>query len=450
MNRNSSIYFIALCLAGIVAGFDASIVNSAFPVIKKALNANITQMQWMLTCFSLLFSACTVPFGMLSDLKGRREMLLITLIVLTLVSLGAGLAQTPWFLMVMRGLQGACVAMFFPCAVGTIQNIFPEAIRVRTVSIFFALFGVGVGIGPLLGAVLMHWLSWRWVFFINIPFALISLFITYIWGIESKREGKNTLIDWLGALCFIVGIGAFVFILNEWPYYGWHTPIIAACILTVIAFLLLFFVEKKAAAPLIMPSLYLNRNFAIATITTSIGVGYSFVFLFLIPLYLHMVLKFSIFMAGITLCAMTVMVIISPMISGALFEKNKKKLIVHIVFLGDVAGLVLASYFGMDGPLWLVILSIILIGIAWGTINSVSTPFSIGKNYQHAGVITGGLITNFNMAFVIFFNFAMMFFHYGIRHVNFVYGLHLACYVLLIIAVLFWLAATMIMRKPLQ
>ncbi len=435
-----------LCVGAMIAGLDISIVNSILPVIKKDLQASIIQLQWAMTCFALLFSACTVPFGLLADIKGRRKILYFGLVGFALVSLGAGLSPSPMFLIVMRALQGVCVAVFFPCSIGIIQNSFPEMIRGRVVAIFFAVFGFGVGFGPIVGSIVTQLINWRWIFFINIPLVIISVLICLFSVQESKRQGDQP-VDWLGSLFFIIFIGSLVFLFNEWSDYGLTAPIITALILLFISLILLVIVESKARAPLINLPLYINRNFASAVITASVGIVFGWIFLFIIPLYLHSVLGFSEFGVGATLFAMTVMTIISPIIAGILFDKKMKKFVIHAVFFCDVVGLLLAINFGSNGPLWLILPAIMLIGIGWGIINAVATPLSIGNNFEHAGVITGALVTNFNVAFVIFFSFAMIFFHYGLKHYDFLRGLHFSLYALLAIAVIAWLLVASIIRK---
>ncbi|MCP4474368.1 MAG: MFS transporter [Gammaproteobacteria bacterium] len=437
---------IGIGISAALNGLDLTIVNTAFPVIQHDLHASISQLQWAMICVPLFFSAFVVPAGQLGDIIGRRKVMYIGLGGFALVSLGAGLATSALFLIIMRALQGLLSGLFFPCAIAAITHTAPADKRGRMTAIFFTLLGAGLGLGPAVGGVIMTIANWRWIFFINIPLVIISFLICLYSVSESKQEG-SIKIDWWGTFYFIITVASLVFVLNEFKYYGWTMPIIIAVVMLIVSLIGLIISERRAENPLIDISLYLNCSFILGTLIANIGISIGWTFLFLIPFYLYRVLAVSIIKANIIVFVMTIMTMLAPLIAGHYFDKGSKKTVVHAIFLFDALALLLASYFSHTGPLWLVILTLILVGSAWGAGNMASMPLAIADNINNSGVISGALITNFNVVFVLLFTIDMAFFHYGVKQHNFIIGIHYAFYFLLAVVILTWLWATALLMK---
>lgn len=390
-------------MAGVTIGLDLTIVNSSLPNIQYALNASINQLQWIMAGFGLCFCAFLVVLGRFGDIYGRKKFLIFSLILFSLASFGAGSASSANILIIMRMLQGLFGAAILPCGTALTASAFSKEEQGRALGIYGSLVGIGIGIGPLLGGIIDTTLNWRWIFYINIPIIFASLLICIPILTESKLMQKIE-VDWKGALLLAVVLGLVTFIISESEFYGWASWImISASIIGITSFLLLYRREKKASMPIIPLYLFRNTGFLLATIIYAGSVAFHWPVLFLMPIYLHDVLGYDPKTASLVLSSMTLMTIISPILAGYFYDKKSKSLAVHIIFALNIISLLMFFGFNKSGPLWIILPSFILFGLAWGIGNGISTPIALSQlsNSEDAGVISGAITTILNI-FAVF------------------------------------------------
>jgi multidrug resistance protein len=196
----------AVLLGLFLVALDQTIVGTALPKIVTSLGGN-ELYTWVVTIY-LLTSTITVPFyGKLSDIYGRRPMLMIGISLFLLGSVLSGLSQEMWQLILFRGIQGLGAGALFPIALAVIGDLFTPAERGKYQGLFGAVFGVSFLIGPGLGGFLTDNVGWHWIFFVNVPIGIISLAV--IWRLlpTIKRGGASRIVDYLGARVFTVAIG---------------------------------------------------------------------------------------------------------------------------------------------------------------------------------------------------------------------------------------------------
>src|SRR3989338_6602478 len=171
------IALLGLGLASFLTAIDFSIVNTALPAIQKELSASIAELQWMMNIYVLVVCTLLVTMGRLADLIGRRLMIYLGIIIFGVTSFICGTVNNPLYLIIGRGLQGIGSAIIIPCSLSIVREIFTDKEQGRALGIWTSLNGIGFALGPVLGGFFISFLSWRWVFFVNVPFVIISLIL---------------------------------------------------------------------------------------------------------------------------------------------------------------------------------------------------------------------------------------------------------------------------------
>ena len=215
---------VGVSMAGMLVALDFTIVNICLPTIQHDFLTSTNTLQWLVLGFGIPFASCLTAAGKLADRVGRRKVLYVSILVFILSSLGAGLSPIILILIIMRLFQGLSAAAIFPAGMAIVVHTFPENERVRAVSLFGSVMGIGLALGPILGGFILALLGWRWIFFINIPLALMAMFICTILGRvqESKHPGSPP-IDWVGMLSMIVSIGGICFLVSQAAILGWDS-----------------------------------------------------------------------------------------------------------------------------------------------------------------------------------------------------------------------------------
>src|SRR5881398_3657010 len=211
----------ATILASSMAFIDGTVVNVALPALQTNLNATAVDVQWVIEAYSLLLSALLLVGGSLGDHYGRRRIFLIGVALFACASAACGFAADIRQLIAARALQGFGAALLVPGSLAIISNSFSEQERGRAIGIWSAFSAITTGIGPVLGGWLIEHVSWRAVFFINIPFALVVILIS-LCHVAENTERESSRVDWLGAILAALGLGALVYGLIESAQVGFN------------------------------------------------------------------------------------------------------------------------------------------------------------------------------------------------------------------------------------
>src|SRR4051812_15477041 len=199
---------------------DVTIVNVALPDIQTAFGASLSDLQWVIDAYALTLAALLLTAGSLADRLGRRKLFALGIVAFTAGSLLCGLATSATFLALARAFQGVGAAIMFATALALIAHAFRGRDRGAAFGIFGAVTGIAVAVGPVLGGVITSGLSWRWIFFVNIPIGIAALAITLARVAES-RDPDASRPDWLGFLTFSAGLAALVSGLIRSNMDGW-------------------------------------------------------------------------------------------------------------------------------------------------------------------------------------------------------------------------------------
>jgi EmrB/QacA subfamily drug resistance transporter len=339
----------AILLGMFLAALDQTIVGPVLPRIVTELKG-ADYYTWVVTIF-LLTSTITVPiYGKLSDLYGRRPLLLIGISLFLVGSVLSGLSQTMWQLILFRGIQGLGAGALFPIALAVIGDLFTPAERGKYQGLFGAVFGIAFLVGPGLGGFLTDNFSWHWVFFVNLPIGIIALAVIARLLPNIKGRRRDIKIDYLGVVTLVLGLVPILVGLTLAETSHWSDPAVWGAIVLGVVFLVVFvFVEGRAVEPIIPLHLFRNRTFSasmVAIFLATFGFGAAIIFL---PLYFQIVEGSSATASGYKLLPFLFGLIVSSIASGQIVSRTGRYKTVIVGGLVILAiGLYLMSFLRAD------------------------------------------------------------------------------------------------------
>ena len=257
-------------LGSSMAFIDGTVVNVALPALQKNLNATVLDMQWVVESYALFLAALLLAGGSLGDRFGRRRVFCVGVALFALASIGCGLAQSVSQLIVARAVQGIGGALLVPGSLAIISASFDEEKRGQAIGTWSAFTAITAGVGPVIGGWLIEHVSWRAVFFINVPLALIVLLISFWHVPESRDDDANAALDWPGAALATLGLGVLVYGLIESSRLGFGGParIRRAYRRRARPWRLFFSSKRVRRHPMLPLALFRSRNFSGANLLT--------------------------------------------------------------------------------------------------------------------------------------------------------------------------------------
>src|SRR5262249_19549108 len=291
----------ATILASSMAFIDGTVVNVALPALQTNLNATAADVQWVIESYALLLSALLLVGGSLGDHYGRRRVFLLGVVIFAVTSGLCGFAGNIGQLIAARALQVFGAALLVPGSLAIISNSFSEQERGRAIGVWSGFSAITTGIGPVLGGWLIEHVSWRAVFFINVPIAFFVILISLRHVAESSDK-ESTRIDWLGAILAALGLGALVYGLIESSQVGFNDRSVVVALVSGFVVLILFLlVESRLSQPMLPLTLFRSRTFAGTNLLTFLLYAALGGTLFFLPLNLIQVQHYSPTAAGAVL-----------------------------------------------------------------------------------------------------------------------------------------------------
>jgi EmrB/QacA subfamily drug resistance transporter len=348
-------YALALiCVAQFMVVLDVSIVNVALPSIKKALDFSETNLQWVISAYTLVAGGFLLLGGRVADIVGRRLMFMTGLGLFTGGSLMCGLAWTHSALITFRAIQGFGAAFVAPAALSLITALFEEGPeRNKALGVMGAISGSGAAFGVLLGGVLTSAFSWSWIFFVNVPVGAAAIATTVFLIPESHADLGHRRFDVAGAVTVTASLTALTYAIVKASDYGWGSARTIGVLLASIAGILLFLViESRSQAPLMPLRIWRNRTLAGANIVGFMIGASIFAMFFILSLYMQQVLGYSALKAGVAYLACALTVVFAAGIAGKLVTIFGIRNMLASGLLISAAGLYYFTHVSANGTYW--------------------------------------------------------------------------------------------------
>ncbi len=380
----------ATVLGSGMAFLDGTVVNVALPSIARELGGGLVTQQWVLDGYLLTLSALLLLGGALGDRYGRRVVFLIGLIAFTVASVVCGLAPTGGALIGARLLQGIGGALLVPGSLALINAVIRPEDRGKAVGSWAGLTGVASAAGPFVGGWLVDAVSWRWVFLLNIPFAIVAVWVV-VRHIPESRPAKSGSLDWVGAAAVTLGLAGLTYALIEMPAHGWSPLVVVAAIVGVVCLVAFPFVELRSPNPLLPMSLFKNPQFTgtnIVTIAVYGALGGAF---FLLTLQLQQGVGYGALQAGLSTLPITIVMLLLSSRIGALAQRTGPRLPMTVGPILAGAGLALMSMIAPGGSFWVNVLPAVLVfGLGLSiTVAPLTSTVLAGLDEAHVGAGSG-------------------------------------------------------------
>ncbi|MFF0425621.1 MFS transporter [Streptomyces sp. NPDC004520] len=335
--KGIALFVIASCQLMVV--LDITIVNIALPHIQSALNFSTTSLSWVVNAYTLTFGGLLLLGGRAGDILGRRRVFIFGVLLFGFASLLGGFAQESWQLLAARSLQGVGGAIASPTSLSLITTTFDEGPeRNRAFGVFAGVSAAGGAIGLLAGGVLVEWLNWRWVFFVNVPIALLIAFLTPRHIKESERHPGH--FDLMGALTSTLGMVALVYGFIRAAQEGWRDPYTIASFAAAIVLLVTFvLVERRSRQPITPLHMFADRNRAGTYGIMLCLAAAIFGMFFFLTLFVQTVLDFSPLEAGLAFLPISAVIAVVAGFTSQLLPKYGPKPFMVIGSLFLAAGL---------------------------------------------------------------------------------------------------------------
>jgi len=384
----------AILLVLFLSALDQTIVGVALPRIVGHLGGTNELYTWVVTSYLLTATITGVFYGKLSDIYGRRPMLLFGVSVFLIGSVLSGLSWSMESLIIFRGLQGVGAGAIFPISLAVIGDLFDPRERGRYQGLFGAVFGIAAVLGPLLGGFITEQLSWHWIFFVNVPIGLVALYIVFRYLPTIHGEARTRNLDYAGAVVFSIGVVFLLLGLTNKATGAWTDVSVGGFLLIALLVTPVFlFIESRAAEPIIPLGLFRNRNYAVTILATFLAaIGFFGAIIFL-PRWLQFVQNVSPTDSGLQILPLMAGVILSSIGAGLLVSRTGRyKWILSGALLVMSVGILLFTGLRATTDLQLLWLWMFVAGIGVGPTLSVFTiVIQASVPFSRLGVATGNL-----------------------------------------------------------
>jgi len=387
-------------IAVVVIANDFSAINVALPTMEKDFDTNINTIQWVVNAYALTFGVMIVTGGRLADMFGRRNAFFLGTAIFASMSALGGAAQSEAWLIACRTLMGIGGALMWPAILGMTFAILPAEKAGLAGGIILGAAGLGNALGPLIGGVLTEALSWRWIFFLNVPISVFAVLVTYFLVHVKEPDSSERRIDYGGIAALSVGLVSLLIALDQVSDWGWSDPKVIALLAVAAALILVFVpIERRAGAHALVPrEIMRNRSFTASCVAILFMSATFFASLLYLPQFMEKQFGYSPLEAGVGILPFLGVFAVVSFVAGPLYDRlGAKVLAVFGAACITIAPFLFSQVDGGSGYGSLVP-GMVVLGLGVGSFYPTATTAGVTSVDDSQTSLAGGIIYMFQIA----------------------------------------------------
>jgi EmrB/QacA subfamily drug resistance transporter len=384
---------LAVAMSIFLATIDGSIVNVALPILVRDLDAGFATVQWVILSYLLTQATLMLSMGRLGDMLGKKPIYMGGTAVFIAGSALCGLSPNVYWLIGFRVLQAVGAAMALTLGLAIITEAFPGTERGKALGLISTIVSIGIAIGPTIGGFILDFLSWQWIFYVNLPVGLIGILLAWRYVPDFKPVGRQTF-DYLGAATFFTGLLALLLGLTLGPDAGYTQPAILLLFAASIIFLALFvFIELRVKQPMVELRLFRNRLFSSDLFIRLLSfVAFSGLAI-LMPFYLQNVMQYSLRQVGLMLAVVPICLGLTGPVAGSLSDRFGTRLISLLGLVMLLIGYLAVSTLSEQTSVMGYLLRLAPVGMGMGIFQSPNNSSIMGSVSRDRLGVASGLLS---------------------------------------------------------
>lgn len=358
-----------VCMGIMLCMLDTTIMNITLPAIQKDLGVTLDQLSWPLNIYTITFAVMTIPLGRIAEIYGKNKIYIFGFVVFCIGSLFCSMSNEVYQLIIGRAVQSLGAAVIFPTSMVIGISAVSLEKRNKIIAVLGVTQGLSAALGPSVGGIITEYLSWRWVFLINVPLSILAVGIS-LFAMKIKNEERVTAKnDYPGAFSSMVFLFCLTLGLTKGNSWGWHdSKIVTTFIICFVAFIAFLFIEKRAASPMIKLNLFKDRQFNAAAITVVLSNLFLIGVTVLLPTYLTRVNGDSELRAALLVTPISAMVFVFSPIAAIMIDKIGRKITIFTGFIAMAVAYYLLYSLDINAGNTQLIIACLILGFGYGVI----------------------------------------------------------------------------------
>lgn len=391
--RQKWLCLLCVSLGTFIAYLDSSIVNIALPTLARYFQANIAEVEWIVTAYLLMITGLTIVCGRIADIYGRKKLYIAGFLVFTIGSALCSIAPSLWYLVAFRSIQGIGGAALLANGVAILTESFPTAERSKALSLNASTLALAGITGPLLGGFLTEHIGWPAIFYVNIPIGIIGIVLSARFLPISTTSQQAEPFDWLGSITLVAVLSCFLFLSNSLSRYESRSTVTIGLLLATLGFAAAFLlIQMRDEYPLLDLTLFQRRAFSAAAATCFLSFWAMSAVIFLIPFYLDRVLGYSPLQVGRILAPVPLVLLGAAPLGGYLADKFGAQPVCLLGATINCLGLLSLSTLDASMTAFDVVLRLVPFGLGTGLFQPPNNSRMMGAVPSHRLGIASGLI----------------------------------------------------------